>query len=207
MPRRTLNQAPKTAGEISRERVRTAAARLFARRGFAQSSMRELAREAGMSLAGLYHHFATKDDLLFEIQRDAFDHLFESLRGLPDELTPEEKIAFLIEAHLRVFSTHITEMKALSHEANALSGDLGRRMHQMRRDYYNICLRIVEQLTLARPDYDISPRIATMSLFGMINWIYTWYRPGSDVPAKELARQMTTIFLHGIQQGNKGVTP
>jgi len=163
--------------------------------------MRDLAREAEMSLAGLYHHFAGKDELLFEIQRDAFDRLFEPLTRLADETPAAERIELLIRNHLEFFAAHITEMKVLSHEADALGDALGRQMRRQRRRYYDICLKVVTDLITERGNHHLDPRVATMSLFGMINWIYTWYRPQSGISVDALARQMSEIFLNGVTAG------
>ncbi len=201
MPRQSTQPATQLNGS-SRERVRRAAARLFAERGFARASMRELARAAEMSLAGLYHHFPGKNELLFEIQRDAYERLLAPLKEIPPETRPAEKIAALIHNHLRFFINHITEMKVLSHEADVLGDALGRRIRRQKRRYFDIYHGAVVKLLAENGRRDLDPRTVTMTLFGMINWIYTWYRPRSDGNAEELARQMTEMFLHGIERKN-----
>lgn len=199
MPRQSTKSAPELDGS-SREKIRQAAARLFADRGFARASMRELARAADMSLAGLYHHFPGKNELLFEIQRDAYERLLAPLKDIPDDIHPAEKIAALIHNHLRFFITHITEMKVLSHEAEVLDDALGRRIRRQKRRYFDIYHGAVIALLAENRRRDLNPRTVTMMLFGMINWIYNWYRPRSDGNAEELARQMTEVFLHGIKR-------
>lgn len=186
--------------ESQGDRVRSAAARLFAERGFARASMRDLAGAAGMSLSGLYHYFESKDELLYELQRDAFERLISPLAQLPADLPPAAKIERLVQNHLEFFAAHITEMKVLSHESGALSDELARKMRRLRRNYYDLCLAIVIDLLRSRRRRDLDPRITTMSLFGMINWIYTWYKPATDGPAALLARQMTEVFLHGVDR-------
>ena len=88
------------AAETSRERLLAAAVSLFAERGFERASMRDLAARTGMSLAGLYHHFASKDQLLYALQLDAFGRLFASLDGMPSEAPPAARLEFLIRNHL-----------------------------------------------------------------------------------------------------------
>jgi AcrR family transcriptional regulator len=162
--------------------------------------MRDLAAAAGMSLSGLYHYFEGKDELLYELQRDAFERLTGPLAELPQDLSPSGKIERLIQNHLEFFADHITEMKVLTHESDVLGDELARRMRRLRRSYYELCLGIVTDLLKSRRRRDLDPRIATMSLFGMINWIYTWYKPATDGPAAPLARQMTDIFLRGVDR-------
>lgn len=199
----TTRRSAKNSGNSSEsqgDKVRSAAARLFADRGFARASMRDLAEAAGMSLSGLYHYFPSKDELLYEMQRDAFEQLTEPLSALPADLSPSQKIEQLILNHLEFFAGHITEMKVLSHESGALSDELAKKMRRLRRNYYDLCLGIVSDLLKNRRRRDLDPRITTMALFGMINWIYTWYKPGTDGPAAQLAKQMTDIFLRGVDR-------
>jgi len=74
-------------------------------------------------------------------------------------------------------------------------------MRRQRRRYYDICLKVVTDLIAERGNHHLEPRVATMSLFGMINWIYTWYRPQSGISVDTLARQMSEIFLTGVTAG------
>jgi hypothetical protein len=70
---------------------------------------------------------------------------------------------------------------------------------EIKRQYYLRCQQIIQSL-LAEPDSDsICLRTTTLALFGMINWVYTWYRPGRDDDAKGLADCMTELFLHGVR--------
>jgi AcrR family transcriptional regulator len=207
MPRRNAKTLPADGPETPGVRVRTAATRLFAERGFAGSSLRDLARASGMSLAGLYHHFDSKDTLLFELQRDAYERLMQPLNDISADAEPLEKLEALVQNHLRFFAADITAMKVLSHEAEALDGDLGDRVRRMRRKYYNHFLSIVTELLRVSRRKDLNPRVATMTLFGMINWIYTWYKPATDGPPDRLASQMVGIFLNGLDRGTKGQAP
>lgn len=186
--------------------MRTAATRLFAERGYAGSSLRDLAREAGMSLSGLYHHFDSKDELLYELQRDAYERLMQPLADIPGDAEPKTKLELLVQNHLRFFAADITGMKVLSHEAEALDGELAGRVRRIRRRYYRYFHDVVTELLRVCRRTDLNPRVATMTLFGMINWIYTWYKPAADGPPDTLASQMVGIFLDGLDRRNNGQT-
>lgn len=160
--------------------------------------MRDLAARSGMSLAGLYHHFAGKEQLLYALQVEAFERLFESLGRMPADGSPEARLEFVIRNHLEFFTAHITEMKVLSHELETLQGEPGRRIVAMRAEYYRLCRDVVAELLAAQGRTDLDSRVTTMAIFGMINWIYRWYSSVPGMRAEELARQMSTIVLHGI---------
>jgi hypothetical protein len=87
-------------------------------------------------------------------------------------------------------------MKVLSHEAESLEGEYRRIVNQKKRRYADLCASILAEL---RPEGSpIELRVATFSLFGMLNWIYNWYRPERDVPVGELAEEMCRLFLDGF---------
>lgn len=194
----TRPRQPSAAGPSTEEQIRAAAIELFAERGFAATSMRDIARAARLSLSGLYHHFSGKEDLLFRIERDAYERLMAPLRDLPDGGSPAETIARIIHNHVAFFAGQITEMKVLSHEMTALGGERGRRIRRMRREYFELCQKAVAGLLGKTGRRRVNARAQTMCLFGMINWIYTWYIPQRDGDPAVLADMITRIFLNGL---------
>jgi hypothetical protein len=88
-------------------------------------------------------------------------------------------------------------MKVLSHEDEVLKNGFGSEIAAIKREYYRICVELLDNYKRAR-GLEFSSRTAVLSLFGMMNWIYTWYNPRVDADAQELAREMGDIFLQGI---------
>jgi hypothetical protein len=94
-------------------------------------------------------------------------------------------------------------MKVLSHEDDVLKNGFGAEIAAIKREYYKICRGLLEELKVqSRGEFDT--RIAVLSLFGMMNWIYTWHHPKTDADAESLAQQMGDIFLHGLTCGSNG---
>lgn len=184
-----------------RDRLLESAVELFATQGFAGASIRDLARSTGMSLAGLYHHFASKEDILFEIQKGAFEQLLAPLADLERSVPARKRLEFFVSNHIGFFSIQTTKMKLLSHELTALGGERRVTIDRLRTRYYQICLEAVSDLLEQTGRTDISPRVATMALFGMINWIYRWYPRPTDPEPDELARQMLDLFQFGLAGG------
>jgi TetR/AcrR family transcriptional regulator len=180
------------------DQIRNAAIELFAKHGFSATSMRDIAKVSGMSLAGLYHHFAGKDELLYRIEEDAYERLIAPLRQFPSGIPPSQRVEHIIHNHVVFFAGQITEMKVLSHELKALTGARGRRISRMRHEYFELCLEAVTTLLRRNGRRTLNAHSATMCLFGMINWIYTWYRPERDGDPEALARLMTQILMHGL---------
>lgn len=180
------------------ESILRASAIIFADKGYHQASIRDIARATGVSLSGLYYYFQSKEDLLFLIQDHAFGKLVQNLDELLEGVSdPHRRIRLLIENHLRYFVSNMAEMKVLSHEADTLSGDYLQRVNARKRKLTDTAMTILSEL---RPDGVLDLRVATFSLFGMMNWVYNWYRPERDVPVEQLAEQMSGLFLGGYLQ-------
>jgi len=192
------SQYRRKMGEILRQ-----AAAVFCTRGYHQASIRDIARATGVSLAGLYYYFSSKEHLLYLIQRHSFKTMLESARATLEPLNdPEERLRTFIHLHLQFFLEHPNEMKVLTHEEEWLEAERRREVHALKRAYYRLCFTQVEALKKARKLKGLNTRLAALSLFGMMNWIYTWYKPGRDPDARDCARQMSEIFLHGLYKGN-----
>jgi AcrR family transcriptional regulator len=176
---------------------------VFCEKGYEGASMRDLSRASGMSLAGLYYYFESKEQLLYFIQKHTFSTIVERLKQrLEAPATPEQRIRIFALNHLEYFLAHPKAMKVLSHEDDALTGDYGKEIAAIKREYYRICVGLLDELKAAR-GLEFQTRIAVLSLFGMMNWFYTWHNSRTDANAEELARQMSDIFLHGVCSAQK----
>jgi TetR/AcrR family transcriptional regulator, cholesterol catabolism regulator len=177
---------------------------VFCDKGYEGASMRDLSRASGMSLAGLYHYFESKEKLLYLIQRTTFRTIIERVRPrMAAASDPAERVRVFIANHLEYFLANKKAMKVLSHEADALRNGYGEEIAAIKREYYGICLELLEDLKRAQ-GLEFSSRLAVLSLFGMINWIYTWHNPRVDADALALSREMGDIFLKGILSAKRG---
>jgi AcrR family transcriptional regulator len=177
------------------------ATEVFCEKGYEGASMRDLSRATGMSLAGLYYYFESKERLLFLIQKHTFTTILEKLKALLENVTdPEQRIRHFILNHLQYFVSNQQGLKVLAHEDEALKNSFSSEIAGIKREYYRICLELMEDLRRKR-GLDFNARTAVMSLFGMINWIYTWYNPRVDGNAEALAERMGNIVLNGIVRG------
>jgi TetR/AcrR family transcriptional regulator, cholesterol catabolism regulator len=175
------------------------AAAVFCARGYHQASIRDIARATGVSLAGLYYYFSSKEELLYLIQRHAFETILAAARqGIRGIGHPEERLRELVKLHLRFFLEHPNEMKVLTHEEQWLGRERGREVRGIKRAYYKLWLEQVEALKRERHLSGLNTRLALLSLFGMMNWIYTWHNPKVDPGAPACAEVMAGIFLQGI---------
>jgi AcrR family transcriptional regulator len=174
------------------------ATEVFCDKGYAGASMRDLSRATGMSLAGMYHYFGSKERLLFLIQKHTFSTILSRLRDrLSAGESAEQGIHAFIANHLEYFLEHQQAMKVLSHEDDVLEGEYGREIAHVKREYYQTCRELLDRYKKEK-GLEFDSRTAVLSLFGMMNWIYTWYNPRLDGKAERLARDMSKIFFKGI---------
>ena len=212
--------SPSTAARVSTRRHRAApapatrfdrrlaeilahATEVFCEKGYEGASMRDLSRASGMSLAGLYYYFESKERLLFLIQKHTFTTIVRRLKARLEGVNdPEQQIRIFILNHLEYFLANQAAMKVLSHEAEALKNGFASEVAAIKREYYRICVGLLDELKSDR-GLQFSTRIAVLSLFGMMNWIYTWHNSRVDADAEQLAGEMSDIFLRGVITGGK----
>lgn len=213
--------SPSTATRVSTRRPRIAAApetrydkrlaeilvhatEVFCKKGYEGASMRDLSRASGMSLAGLYYYFESKERLLYLIQKHTFSTIVERLKtGLQGVDDTEDRIRIFILNHLEYFLANQSAMKVLSHEDEVLKNGFGAEVATIKRQYYRTCVGLLDDLKRER-GLQFSTRIAVLSLFGMMNWIYTWHKPRVDADAESIAQEMGDIFLRGVMSAAKG---
>jgi AcrR family transcriptional regulator len=178
------------------ERVLAAAAAVFADRGFHRASVRDVVAEAGMSLAGLYHYFPSKAGLLHEITMRAFDSLLARHDAAPPGPS-RQRLTTFVRNHLAFFLSRPHEMKVLVRETESLPEGLAAEVEEKKRRYYQRCHDILRELDGGKSGEE-ELRLATLALFGMLNWTHSWYRPERDGSPDRLSERMLALFLHGF---------
>ncbi|MCK6459588.1 MAG: TetR/AcrR family transcriptional regulator [Planctomycetes bacterium] len=116
--------------------IRRKAAAVFAEQGFDRASIRDVAKATGLSLAGLYYYYKGKEEILFDIQREAFTTLLDAhAKALAGVRDPEQKLRRVVDAHLAFFAEHIAEMKVMSRESEQLQDDYAEQVDELKRRY------------------------------------------------------------------------
>jgi TetR/AcrR family transcriptional regulator, cholesterol catabolism regulator len=192
---------PREAVADSRQEILRTAARLFQQRGYDATSMNDVAAALKLSKGGLYHHFPSKDEILFEIMSHAMDiteeRVVNAVRGISD---PEERLRSLIRLHIEVvLSPRDREITVMLHENHPLPPALRKRINARKKDYIHFVENLVAEVQkLRQAKGSVSPRAAAFALVGMINWIYQWYKPEGDLQVQHLVPQFTTLVFGGL---------
>jgi TetR/AcrR family transcriptional regulator, cholesterol catabolism regulator len=201
-------QFPATRFDRRLVKILEQATAVFYEKGYAAASMRDLARASGISLAGLYHYFESKEKILYLIQKHYLVSLIGRLRQrLEQAASPEDRLRAFILNQFEYFLAYPKALKVLSHEDEVLKNDFGKEISGYKREYYRLCFGITEAIQQEKR-LEFNTRTAVLGLLGTMNWMYTWYDPRTDGNADTLARQIGDIFLHGIySSGRKATRP
>jgi AcrR family transcriptional regulator len=184
------------------------AARVMAEKGYHRASIRAVAAELEMSLAGLYYYCRSKDELLFLIQYSTFQSLVDSLaEKLKTAGDPTSMLKVMVKNHLDFFLAHMDELKICAYEIESLKGDYYDRVAERRREYFQLAHNIVSELIKSGQGAGVESRLATLSLFGTLNWIFMWYEPGRYAGSEEMSEQLTRLYLHGLAGGLLAAVP
>lgn len=184
------------------------AARVMAEKGYHHASIRNVAAELEMSLAGLYYYCKSKEELLFLIQYSTFQSLIDSLAGkLQTAGDSTAKLNTMVRNHLDFFISHMDELKICAYDIESLNGDYYDQVAEKRREYFQLAHNIVSELIESGNARDVDSRLATLSLFGTLNWIFMWYEPGRYAGSEEMSQQLTRLYLHGLAGGLLGAVP
>jgi AcrR family transcriptional regulator len=187
------------------EGILSAACDVIARRGFHQASIREIARAAGLSLAGLYHYVGEKDELLFLVLGRSLDRLIEDLdRNLSEARTPESRLLALIRTHLDFGFHHAHALRIINRDHELLAEPRRSEIAAKRQAYLQRGLAVLRDLD---PHGRSATELfsATNLLLGMLNGIATrpFLRSADD--ARVLAAQVGALFLYGFLEPSGAV--
>ncbi len=180
------------------QQILKTSAKIFAEKGFHHTSVRDISRSTKMSLSGLYYYFTTKEELLFLIQERCFVTLLQRWEHVDNGLDVRARIRCFAENHLSFFLHNMPEMKVMAHEDESLTGAFNEKILVLKRRYVKVIMDLIRELQEHEGANGIDLRVATFALFGMTNWIYTWYQPQRDLPLAQLVEQMLRIYFFGV---------
>lgn len=198
---RTMNAPDVGHANSTSARILSAAASLFRQKGYSATTTRELAAAAGIQKASLYHHFRTKEDLLYEITMGALDRVTaEVSQAMKIGATPSERLQNGMRTHLTtalgdrdIYATMLFDLRALSAERQ-------RSVIRRRRDYESMIEKeILAAQRAGELRTDVDARHLTLALLNLLNWTMFWFNPRGPYSVTQLGEVLVTIFLDGVR--------
>ena len=177
-----------------RQELMAAAAHLFNQRGYDATSMRDIAREAGMLAGSMYYHFSSKEDLIVatyeEGKRLISTAVLEAIDGVED---PWERLTQAAIAHMNTLFGGNNFSILLCADISRTAPTLRSRLIEIRDSYDKLFRDLIEDLPLAE---DMDKGLLRLNLLGSLNWSTSWYRPGGQTPA-----QIGAFFVKVMRDG------
>lgn len=186
--------------ETKKNRILKAALKLFEKRGFHQVSVRNIISKAGVSNGCFYHHFNSKDELLYFINDFVMDYVLRCAKKiLSANKSPTEKLHGIITTFVKTFYLYNLEVVVMYQESHYLTPEYYEKMRLKRDEYNNIVLSILKEGVEKEEFRPIEPlTVVAFSIFGMVNWTYTWYDPQGALSIEEISNRYVDFIFNGI---------
>lgn len=187
---------------ISRkEQILQTAARLFREKGYASTSMRDIATDLGIEAASLYHHIKSKEEILETICFAMADQLIAAIDEVNDiYFNAEEKLRMAIKNHVRIITQNINQSAVFLHEWRSLSEPRLGEFKQLRDKYENE-LKVILGEGVNEDIFDnVDQKFATLTILSTVNWINEWYRPEGTMSAEEIAQKLSDFIMGGLRK-------
>lgn len=184
---------------MTREDILDAAAQVIRKKGFHAASMADIAQAVNLQKASLYHHVASKQEILLALLDRAIDMLTERIAPLAAQSAPaDEKLRQMIHAYLQLMAENADLASVLLFEHRSLEPKQHAR-HIPNRDRFealwrDVVLEGVKSKKFVSPD----PGLAARAMLGTLNWTLTWYRPGGEMSMEQIADQIADLLFNGL---------
>lgn len=203
MLQKSYNTAMEPVVNLSRkEQVIRSAAQLFREKGYAASSMRDLAQKLGIEAASLYSHIKSKEEILQSLCFDMAHEFRKSLEEVEKQkLSASEKLRRGIIGHIQVMAKDLTASAVFMNEHRHLSQPYLRDFLLLRINYINRFKSMIEDgIRMGEFKANIDKKLAVMTLFSSLNWMPMWYDPEGDVVPIDLGEQLSDMLVNGLKK-------
>jgi AcrR family transcriptional regulator len=174
------------------------AAELFGTKGYLETSIDDIAAAARVTKGGVYHYFASKAEILYFICSTYVDldleNLEQSLTGIKKST---DKIKFIIFRHVSHYAATEDGARTLLHEAHCLPPRYFKQVKEREKQYFRIVSGVLSEYLGPGASKDIVTALS-FTLFGMLNWIYSWYDPRKPLNPGELSTLIFEVFTKGV---------
>lgn len=186
-----------------------AAAQVFHEKGYESTSIQDIADSVGILKGSLYYYITSKEDLLFEIIQGVHEEALKNLeRTAAVEGDALQKIRAFVVVHLTHNALNLVKMAVFFQDFRSLNGER-RKLIVEERDLYDNFLR--DLIRQGQDDGlicpDIEPKLAAITVLGMMNWIYHWYQPGGELSATHIANAYADFVVAGLACDRKTHVP
>lgn len=171
------------------------AAHLFSTRGYRATTLADVAKAVGITKAGIYYYFPSKEELLYTIISTYMDIALDDVASvLRSDLSPKENIRVFIEKHIQHGLDNLHESRLILHEFRNLPPEYLKLIEEKQKAYVDALKPTVRALLGEQAYGEEEVKAIVYSLLGMCNWPYAWYDPKGAITKKRLAQLVFEIF-------------
>ncbi len=182
-----------------RRAIVDSAAELFDREGYHLVGVEQLAEAVGLRKPTLYHYFASKDAILFEIHEEFIDLLIAKAEARRGDMAASEELTEMMGDVLELMDSHRGHVRVFFEHYRELSDD-DQSTIRVKRDHYQRLVEAVIERGVANGEFRVvDPRLTSFAVFGMCNWTYQWYRSGGALSSREVAEHFAELLLAGLR--------
>ncbi|WP_102028339.1 TetR/AcrR family transcriptional regulator [Salirhabdus sp. Marseille-P4669] len=173
---------------------------LFEKNGFHGVSVKEIVEYSGTSKGGFYHHFQSKDELLYKIHDTFISYVLEKANdAITTYQKPTLQLKAIIHSFVKVFDLYKPHISVFYQESIYLKPHFEQQIKKKREAFKKIIFEVIDngqQSGEFRSELPVE--ITGMSILGMVNWTYKWYKKDGPKTIEEIANVFTDIILQGI---------
>lgn len=196
------------AAVTTADRVRQAAIRLFAEKGFHGTGIRDLAQAANLSSASLYHYMGTKEELLAGIMRECLERLLEGAGKVTEGVAdPRERLGRLVALHVLSHALRPDETRVVDNELRALSPAAQEPVVRLRDAYEQLWATAIADGMAIGVFSAGEPSITRLALLEMCNGVSRWYSPSGPLTLEALAAEYAGLAMRALESAGKGPDP
>lgn len=188
-------------GTGTRNRILEEAARLFTEKGYEATSVQDLAEALGLSKAALYHHFRSKEEVLYEISQQALEGLLLEGKKALAVSDPKEALLRFMEGHARFFEENRPFFVTMLQGLQSLSPEKQRPIIALRDQYEEMVRTVLQRGMEAGVFRQVDVALAGRAVLSLLNWMVRWFHPGGPLRAEEVARFYFDLILRGLEDG------
>ncbi|MBB5322997.1 AcrR family transcriptional regulator [Anoxybacillus tepidamans] len=188
------------AEKTLKERIIDTALRLFEQYGYHGVTVDRIVTESNASKGGFYHNFKSKDELLYHIHDVFITYVLNKAQdAYKNYHTPTERLCAIIQSFVKVFHLYKPHITVFYQESTYLKPEYSQKINEKRDEFKQVIFQVIREGIIAgefRPE--LSVEITGMSIIGMVNWTYKWYKPDGPMTIEQIAAHFIDFILHSI---------
>ena len=186
----------------TKNKISLMASKMFLERGFDNTPMSHIARELGLSKAGLFHHYPSKENLLFDVidyfNEKNFTPVYEEAVKISD---PEKRLIYFFRKFAEI-NTIDPSSRIAVHEAKKLKPHHLKKVKRSWQKAYGLLKDTISEMQASGKVKKINSSFAAFAAIGMCSWTVYWFDYSRNDSAEELVETFLEIFMRGITKGS-----